>query len=64
MKERQKQHDPIPQNAGAADPGCDGLAAAQHQLNDMLAAGDAAIDAALSNDSSAFLASTEQRGGQ
>ena len=64
MKEREKHHDQLPQNAGAADPGCDGLAAAQHQLNDMLAAGHTAINAALSSDSTAFLASTEQRGGQ
>jgi hypothetical protein len=30
----------------------------------LLAAGDAAISAALSNDSAAFLASAQQRGGQ
>jgi hypothetical protein len=63
MKERQKTNDSMLQSA-AGEPGGDGLAAAQQQMNELLAAGDAAINAALSTDSAAFLASTQQRGGQ
>lgn len=64
MKEHQKRHDEAPRNATPGDPGDDGLAAAQQKMNELLAAGDAAIHAALSGDSAAFLAATQQRGGQ
>lgn len=64
MKEKQKQHDTIPQPIASGDPGGDELAEAQRNLNSLLAAGDAAIQSALSKDSAAFLASTHQRGGQ
>jgi hypothetical protein len=63
MIEKQKTSEPIPQPA-AGEPGGDALEAAQGELNALLAAGDAAISAALSNDSAAFLASAQQRGGQ
>lgn len=64
MKEKQKANDAIPQNIPSGDPDGDDLAAAQHQMSALLAAGDAAIQSALSKDSAAFLASTHQRGGQ
>jgi hypothetical protein len=64
MKQHQKDHDQPPQNAAPGEPGDDGLAEAQKQMGDLLAAGDAAIDAALSGDSAAFLASTQQHGGE
>jgi len=64
MKEKQKSHDSIPRSSLPGEPEGDALAAAQEQMNNLLAAGDAAISAALSNDSAAFLASTHQRGGQ
>lgn len=64
MKEHQKTPDSIPPSAAAGEPGDDGLATAQQQMSDLLAAGDAAIDAALSGDSAAFLAANQQRGGQ
>lgn len=64
MKLKQKTHDPIQQSTMPGEPEGDGLAAAQEQMSAMLAAGDAAISAALSKDSAAFLAATQQRGGQ
>ncbi len=64
MNEKQKTHHPIQQPASASDPGGDDLAVAQAQMSTLLAAGDAAISAALSGDSEAFLNSTRQRGGQ
>lgn len=64
MKEKQKTHDQIPRSALPGEPEGDALAAAQQQMSTLLAAGDAAISAALSKDSAAFLASTHQRGGQ
>jgi len=64
MKQQQKSHDSIPQTAAAGDPADDGLATAQKQMNDLLAAGDAAINAALSGNSAAFLAANRQRSGQ
>ena len=64
MKQHEKIHDEIPRNTGSGDPGSDGLAAAQMKMNELYAAGDAAINAALSGDSAAFLAATQQRGGQ
>jgi hypothetical protein len=64
MKQHQKTHDQAPQNAASGEPGDDGLATAQKQMNDLLAAGDAAINAALSGDSAAFLASAQQHGGE
>jgi hypothetical protein len=64
MKEKQRTHEPIPHNSASGDPGSDDLAATQKQMNALLAAGDAAISAALSKDSAAFLAATHQRGGQ
>lgn len=65
MNQKQKTHDPIAQTvitAGAS--GGDDLAAAQQQMSALLAAGDAAIHAALSQDSATFLSATQQRGGQ
>jgi len=64
MKQHEKNHDEIRQNTGSGDPGGDDLAAAQLKMNKLFAAGDAAINAALSGDSAAFLAATQQRGGQ
>ncbi len=65
MNEKQKSHtNPIPQPLATGEPGSDDLAAAQEEMNKLLAAGDAAINAALSNDSAAFLNATVQRGGQ
>ena len=64
MKELQKISDPPPQRAAVGDPASDGLGTARNELDDLHAAGDAAIDAALSTDSAAFLASTQQTGGQ
>ena len=64
MKEKQRTHEPIHQSPASGEPGGDDLAAAQAQMSALLAAGDAAIHAALSNDSAAFLNSTQQRGGQ
>ena len=64
MNQKQKTHDPIAQSTTPGEPGGDDLAAAQAQLGSLLAAGDAAISAALSKDSAAFLSATQQRGGQ
>ena len=64
MKEHEKHHDEKPRNTGSGDPGDDGLAAAQQKMHELFAAGDAAINAALSGDSAAFLAANQQRGGQ
>src|SRR5579862_6517233 len=59
MKEKQKPHEKsIPQNLTPGEPGGDDLTAAQQEMSKLLAAGDAAINAALSNDSAAFLNST------
>ena len=64
MKQKLRTNEPIPQNTAAGEPGGDDLAAAQAQMGALLTAGDAAIHAALSSDSAAFLNSTQQRGGQ
>ena len=64
MKLKHKTHEPIPQSAIPGEPGGDELAEAQQKLNALLASGDDAIASALSDDSTAFLASTQQRGGQ
>ena len=64
MKQHEKNHDEIPRNTGSGDPGGDGLAEAQQKMTELHAAGDAVISAALSGDSAAFLAATQQRGGQ
>ena len=64
MKQKLKIHDPIPQGIASGEPGGDGLAEAQQQLNDLLSASDDAIDAALSENSEAFIASIPRQGGQ
>jgi hypothetical protein len=64
MKEKLHPHEPSTPGAASGEPDGDGLATAEAQLNSLLAAGDAAIEAALSKDSAAFLAATQQSGGQ
>ena len=63
MQERERQHiereRPQTSAVGGADLGAIGNTAAQ-----LLAAGDAAIDRALSGDSDAFLRANRQQGGQ
>jgi hypothetical protein len=65
MEERQRQHDERqrPQAGGVADGGND-LAVIGATAARLLAAGDAAIDRALSGDSDAFLRANRQQGGQ
>jgi hypothetical protein len=64
MNEHQKRRQEAPQSATPDDPGDDGLGAAQQKMSELLAAGDAAIQAALSGDSEASLDAMRQRGGQ
>lgn len=64
MNEKLKTHDPVQKPIAAGEPGGDDLAAAQQQMDTLLAAADTAINAALSQDSAAFLNATTQRGGQ
>jgi hypothetical protein len=65
MKEKEKRPNPIsPQPPGTGDPAGQDLAAARQAMDELLCAGDAAIKAALSSDSAAFLAANQQRGGQ
>ena len=62
MRERERQHGEAdrPQSTGGGEKlGAIGTAAA-----DLLAAGDAIIDRALSGDSDAFLRANRQQGGQ
>ena len=63
MRERERQHDEPPQ-AGGSVPGSDNLGSIGAAAARLLAAGDAAIDRALSNDSDAFLRANRQQGGQ
>jgi hypothetical protein len=63
MRERQRQHEQRPQPVGG-DPGNDSLSAIGDTVGRLLAAGDAAIDRALSADSEAFLRANRQQGGQ
>ena len=64
MKQHEKTHAEVPRPSAPGDPTGDGLAAAQQKMHELFAAGDAAIDSALSSDSAAFLAAYQQRGGQ
>jgi hypothetical protein len=64
MKQREKSNDETSHPAEAGDPGNAGLTAAQKKMSELLTAGDAAINSALSGDSAAFLAANQQRGGQ
>lgn len=63
MRERERQHEQRPQ-PGSGDPGSDNLGAIGDTVGRLLAAGDAAIDRALSADSEAFLRANRQQGGQ
>jgi hypothetical protein len=60
MRERERQHEHQPQPGGGA-PANDNIGDAVGRL---LAAGDAAIERALSADSEAFLRANRQQGGQ
>lgn len=64
MRERERQHDERqrPQDGGV--PGGDNLGAIGDAAARLVAAGDAAIDRALSGDSDAFLRANRQQGGQ
>jgi len=64
MKEKEKNRPLSPQTASPGDPAGEDLAATHQAMNELLSAGDAAIKAALSSDSAAFLAANQQRGGQ
>jgi hypothetical protein len=65
MKEKERTPRPRPpQSAGSGDPAGEDLNATRESMNKLLAAGDAAVNAALSGDSAAFLAANQQRGGQ
>jgi len=65
MKEKEKRPHPFsPQPAGPVDPNGQDLEAARRAMDELLCAGDAAIKAALSSDSAAFLAANKQQGGQ
>jgi hypothetical protein len=64
MKQHERHHDEAPRTGGSGEPGGDSLAAAQQKMNELFAAGDAVINAALSGNSAAFLAANQQRGGQ
>ena len=63
MQERERQHDERerPQLTAA---GGENLGAIGNTASQLLAAGDAAIDRALSGDSDAFLRANRQQGGQ
>ena len=63
MKERERPHEERLQ-AGGGVPGSDNLGSIGDAAARLLAAGDAAIDRALSNDSDAFLRANRQQGGQ
>jgi len=64
MNEKQKHHEDIPGNAGDGIPGAENLSEAEQKMNALYDAGDAAIQAALSSDSAAFLHAAQQHGGQ
>ena len=65
MKARERQHEERERSpAGDAEPGGDNLAAIGDAAARLLAAGDAAIERALSGDSEAFLRANRQRGGE
>ena len=63
MRQRERQHEPT-QPPQSGEPGSDNLAAAGDSMTRLLAAGDAAIERALSTDSAAFLRANRQHGGQ
>jgi hypothetical protein len=65
MNTRERQNDPRDQHQRTpAAPGGEGLDAARQDAERLFAAGDDAIERALSADSDAFLAANRQRGGQ
>jgi hypothetical protein len=65
MNTRERQNEPGDQHQRAPGaPGGEGLDAAREDAERLFAAGDEAIQRALSSDSDAFLAANRQRGGQ
>lgn len=64
MKDKTKLNDPTPHVVVPGESGADDLAKAQQQLNDLLAASDDAIDAALSDNSEEFISSIPRQGGE
>jgi hypothetical protein len=65
MRERERQHDQRQQPQGDSAPAAGtNLGAISDAAARLLAAGDAAIDHALSGDSDAFLRANRQHGGQ
>ena len=65
MTSRQRQHQESEQReAPAEEPPAEGLDAVRAEVERFLAAGDDAIERALSGDSIDFLDSTRQEGGQ
>ena len=67
MRERERradEHEPEPQQPADGRPGADNLTAHTEAAQRLLAAGDDAIERALSGNSETFLAATRQHGGQ
>lgn len=64
MNEKLRTHDPVQKPIASGEPEGDALTAAREQMDSLLAAADTAINAALTQDSAAFLSATTQRGGQ
>lgn len=63
MKERERDHESAPRGTGGGPAGED-LGGIGDAVSRLLAAGDAAIERALSTDSDAFLRANRQSGGQ
>ncbi|HVO28043.1 MAG TPA: hypothetical protein VMW56_30935 [Candidatus Margulisiibacteriota bacterium] len=64
MRERERQHDEHQPQAGSVPDGGNDLGAIGAAAARLVAAGDAAIERALSGDSDAFLRANRQQGGQ
>ena len=67
MNTRERSHEPVtpqPQLTGIGDSDGSGLDAIRQSAEAMLAAGDAAIDRVLSNDSAQFIQQARQQGGE
>jgi hypothetical protein len=64
FRERRNEEKARPADSGSAAPGGAGLDQLREETERLLAAGDAAIEHALSGDSEKFLAANRQRGGQ
>lgn len=66
FRERPREAAPRPNRSPTGGPGNPGgnLEATRRRGDNLLAAGDTAINRALSGDSQAFLAATRQHGGQ